>query len=42
MSDLSLGAFKAMLGYDGQMPMQNVEPSKMFPNMFWSIRGVEQ
>ena len=42
MSDLSLGEFKAMLGYDGLMPMQNVEESKLFPKIHWSIRGVEQ
>ena len=40
MSELSLPDFKAMLGYDGLMPMQNV--NAVFPKMFWSIRGVEQ
>ena len=42
LKDLSFGEFKAMLGYDGEMPMQNVEEFKMFPKMAWSIRGVEQ
>tara|TARA_R100001086_G_scaffold141080_1_gene74059 strand:+ start:23 stop:694 length:672 start_codon:yes stop_codon:yes gene_type:complete len=42
MSDLSLGEFKAMLGYDGLMPMQNVEESKLFPKIHWSIRDVDQ
>jgi len=42
MKELSLGEFKAMLGYDGLMPMQNAQPSKMWPNISWSVRGVEQ
>ena len=42
MSDLSLGEFKAMLGYDGLMPMENVEESKLFPKIHWSIRDVDQ
>jgi len=34
--------FMERLGYDHLQPMQNVEPSKMYPKIHWSIRGVEQ
>ena len=40
LKELSFGEFKAMLGYDGLMPMQ--DKHVLFPKKFWSIRGVEQ
>jgi len=42
LKDLKFPEFKAMLGYDGEMPMANVEDYKLYPQKFWSIRGVEQ
>ena len=45
--NISLDEFRALLGYDDEMPMMNVEDNKIFnpktkKPMFWSARGVEQ